>query len=49
MKFLPRRESHKKRVVGESAMRAKPWDSTKTFHADQAAIAKAVSAPVKGK
>ena len=41
------RASDKKRVLGDTAMRAKPWDATEEFHANQAAIAKAVNAPVK--
>ena len=41
------KKNHKKRVVGDTAMRAKPWDNTSKHAANQSAIAKAVNAPVK--
>jgi hypothetical protein len=37
------RKNHLKRVVGDSAMRAKPWDATDKFAASKEAIARAVS------
>lgn len=39
MKF---RKNHKKRVLGDTAMRAKPWDATSKHAANMEAIGKAV-------